>query len=217
MFRKEFGGVYCLTQHWSVYNNNSTTCSFMLLATIILLTAMAYDLHYDRLLKAIQSGEEKEAISLFASKLFDVNEQIEYIFEDRKRYIVTPLYWAVRHRRPNVCKYLLRNGARAYEHMVYEYYPLHEACNMGYEDIVHEFVEARCNLDKVTSDCDTPLHVACMRGHISCVHILLRAGANCNLQNKAGHTPLEAALYHNHRDLVSLFEVHEKGGWLFEQ
>ena len=51
---------------------------------------MAYDLHYDRLLKAIQNGEEKEAISLFASKLFDVNEQIEYIFEDRKKYIVTP-------------------------------------------------------------------------------------------------------------------------------
>ena len=50
---------------------------------------MAYDQHYDRLLRAIQNGEEKEAISLFASKLFDVNEQIEYIFEDRKRYIVT--------------------------------------------------------------------------------------------------------------------------------
>jgi len=172
---------------------------------------MAYNLHYDRLLRTIQCGEEKEAISLFTSNLFDVNEQIEYIFEDRKRYTITPLYWAVRHRRPQVCKYLLRNGARAYEHMVYEYYPLHEACNMGYDEIVQEFVEAKCNLDQVTNDCDTPLHVACMRGHISCVHILLRAGADCNLQNKVGHTPLEAALYHNHHDMVGLFKAHDKG------
>lgn len=172
---------------------------------------MAYDYKYERLLYTIQHGEDREAIALFASSVYDVNEEIPYIFEDMKRYTITPLYWAVRHRRSKLCKYLLKNGARPYQHAVYEYYPLHEACNRGYQEVVQEFVDAKCELNVVTIDMDTPLHISCMRGHIGCVHVLLQAGASYTTKNKAGHTPLEVALYYKHDDLVELFKHFDKG------
>lgn len=172
---------------------------------------MAYDLKYDSLLRAIQIGDESEAIALFESKLYDVNQGIDYVFEDGKMFTITPLYWAVRHDCPEVCKYLLAKRARPYPDMVYEYYPLHEACNRGYDKVVQEFVNAKCDLDRVNADQDSPLHVACMRGHIQCVHILLRAKADCSLKNKLGHTPLQCAVYHNRNDLVELFKAHNQG------
>lgn len=175
---------------------------------------MAYDLKFDRLLRAIQNGEETDAISFFERKLYDVNEAINYLFEDGKRFTVTPLYWAVRHNCPKVCNYLLTKGARPYGTLVYEYYPLHEACSRGYDKVVQEFVNARCEVDKMNNDSDTPLHIACMRGHIQCVHILLWAGSDCNLRNKLGHTPLQCAVYHDRNDLVELFKAHNKGMYI---
>lgn len=175
---------------------------------------MAYDLKFDKLLRAIQNGEETDAISFFERKLYDVNEAINYLFEDGKRFTVTPLYWAVRHNCPKVCKYLLSKGARPYGTLVYEYYPLHEACSRGYDKVVQEFVNARCEVDKMNNDSDTPLHIACMRGHIQCVHILLWAGSDCNLRNKLGHTPLQCAVYHDRNDLVELFKAHNKGMYI---
>lgn len=178
---------------------------------------MAYDPKYDKLLRAIERGKQSDVITLFERRQHDVNEAIHYLFEDGKRFTVTPLYWAVRHNCPKVCKYLLSKGARPYGAMVYEYYPLHEACNRGYDEVVQEFVNARCEVDKVNRDADTPLHVACMRGHIQSVHVLLRAGSDCNLRNKLGHTPLQCAVYHDRNDLVELFKAHNKGMCVYIQ
>lgn len=172
---------------------------------------MAYDLKYDALLRAIQHGEAKEAISYFKNKIYDVNAEIPYIFEDRKQYIVTPLAWAVRHNRLLICIYLLQNGAKPYMHLVFEFYPLHDACYRGYHDIVQAFIDAKVDLNQVTEDLDTPLHLACMRGHIDVVHRLLRADANCDAVNSAGRTPLQEASYHHHHDLLKLFCAFNKG------
>lgn len=174
---------------------------------------MTYNLKYDTLLTSIERGDARDTINLFKSSSYDVNTEIPYIFEDRRQYTVTPLYWAVRHRRPKICHYLLRNGANPYHHLVYEYYPLHEACDRGYDDIVQEFISAKCDLNRVTNDMDSPLHIACMRSHIECVHILLRAGADCNLRNKMLRTPLQEALYHNHHELIKLFEAYDQGNF----
>ncbi len=172
---------------------------------------MAYDPKYDALLRAIQYGAPKEAISFFKKKIYDVNTEVPYIFEDRKRYVVTPLYWSVRHNRLEICIYLLRNGAKPYSHLVFELYPLHDACNRGYHGIVQAFIDAKVDVDRVTEDFDTPLHIACMRGHIEVVHRLLRAGANCNAVNNAGRTPLQEASYHHHHELLQLFRAFNKG------
>ena len=172
---------------------------------------MAYDLKYDVLLRAVQFRDQKEAVALFESGLFDVKQAIDYIFEDGKRFTITPLYWAVRHNCPDLCKYLLSKGADPYPEMVYEYYPLHEACNRGYDRVLQEFVNAGCDLDRVNTDLDTPLHVACMRGHIQCVHILLRDKADCSLENKLGHSAVQSAVFHNRNELLDLFKAHDKG------
>lgn len=171
------------------------------------LPSITYSKH-EQLLDIIQFGKEEDAIKLFSQRKFDVNVEVPYLFDDRKKYQVTPLYWAVRYNKPKLCKYLLANGARPYNNLVYEYYPLHEACNRGYDQVVKVFIEEKVDINQVTNDLDTPLHIACTRGNINCVHLLLGNGANYKLKNKAGHTALEAALYNSHQELVQLFQAH---------
>lgn len=171
---------------------------------------MSYDLKYHSFLTAIERGDYNEVVRMISSGAFRVNEEILYFFEDRGRYIVTPLHWAVRHNHPRLCQYLLNHGAEPYRHQVQEYFPLHEACDKGFDEVVQKFIDAKCDLNYPTSERDTPLHVACMRGNIACVHALLAAGVDVNAKNVAGHTPLETALYHGHRDLEALFEAHNR-------
>ena len=168
----------------------------------------AYDPYYGDMLDAIQFGSVEEAIHLFSRKGYDVNTEIEYVFDDGKKYNVTPLYWAVRYRKPKLCKYLLDHGARSFNNLVFEYFPLHEACSRGYSDVLRVFIDSKIDLNKATPDGDTPLHIASMRGHVECVHLLLNAGANSTLCNKAGRTPVQEALYQHQDDLIQLFQVY---------
>ena len=164
--------------------------------------------HFDRVLNIIKYGAEKDAISLFCNEQYSVHLEIEYVFEDHmmSMYKITPLNWAVRFNKPALCKFLLDHGARPYCNLVYEYYPLHDACSRGFDKIVAIFIELKCDLNKTTpTDKDTPLHIACARGFMDCVNLLLSGNANPNLRNAAGHTPLEVAIYNNQDDLVKLF------------
>ena len=169
---------------------------------------VAYDPYYGDLLDTIQFKGEEESIQLFSRKGYDVNVEIEYTFDDRKKYNVTPLYWAVRYRKSKLCKYLLEKGARPFNNLVFEYYPLHEACSRGYGDVLRVFIEAKVDLNKTTPDDDTPLHIAAMRGHVDCVHLLLDARADTSVCNKAGRTPVQEALYQHQDDLIQLFHLY---------
>lgn len=166
---------------------------------------------HEKMLDTIRGGTEKEAIALFSEDGYDVNTKVDYTFDDRKRYVVTPLAWAVRYKRPQLCRYLLRNGADPYSNLVYDYYPLHEACNKGFSDIVQIFIDLKCNIDRVTSDHHSPLHIACMRGNIECARLLLEAGADRQIRNKKGQTALELGVYHGQGDLYRLFSYYGDG------
>lgn len=164
------------------------------------------------MLDTISCGTENEAIALFSKEGYDVNTKVEYTFDDRKKYVVTPLAWAVRHKRPLLCRYLLKNGANPYSNLIFDYYPLHEACNRGYESIVKIFIEMKCDINRVTSDRHSPLHIACMRGHIECARLLLDAGADRELPNNKGQTALELGIYHGqYIDLYQLFSCYDTG------
>lgn len=165
------------------------------------------------MLDTIRGGTENEAIALFSEDGYDVNTVVDYTFDDRKKYKVTPLAWAVRCKRPLLCKYLLQNGADPYNHLVFDYYPLHEACNKGHDDIVKVFVDMKCDIDRVTGDNLSPLHIACMRGNIECARLLLDAGANRELQNNKGQTALELGIYHGHNYLDELFSYYGKSSF----
>lgn len=164
---------------------------------------------HEKMLDTIRGGTENEAIALFSEDGYDVNTVVDYTFDDRKKYKVTPLAWAVRCKRPLLCKYLLQNGADPYNHLVFDYYPLHEACNKGHDDIVKVFVDMKCDIDRVTGDNLSPLHIACMRGNIECARLLLDAGANRELQNNKGQTALELGIYHGHNYLDELFSYYD--------
>ena len=163
---------------------------------------------HEKMLDTIRLGTESEAIALFSEEGYDVNTKVDYTFDDRKKYIVTPLTWAVRFNRPLLSKYLLENGADPYSNLVFDYYPLHEACNRGYEEIVKIFIKMSCNIDRVTSDSHSPLHIACMRGNIECARLLLDAGANREVKNNKGQTPLELGIYHGQNDFYQLFSYY---------
>ena len=166
---------------------------------------------YEPLLEAISDGDLRSLDRLLNTNRYSVNAEICYNSEDNKPYIITPLYWAVKVGQREVCRFLLQRGADPYRHMVYEYYPLHEACNRGDEGIVQEFISAHCNLEHPNCDGDTPLHIASMRGHLECIRLLLNAGVDRTKQNVKGQTPLQAAQYTNQTDLYKLFEVFERG------
>lgn len=166
---------------------------------------------YEPLLEAISDGDLRSLDRLLNTNRYSVNAEIGYNSEDNKPYIITPLYWAVKVGQREVCRFLLQRGADPYRHMVYEYYPLHEACNRGDEGIVQEFISAHCNLEHPNCDGDTPLHIASMRGHLECIRLLLNAGVDRTKQNVKGQTPLQAAQYTNQTDLYKLFEVFERG------
>lgn len=161
---------------------------------------------FDPLFRAISEGDLETLEQLFCTGKFSVNEEVYYYSEDDKNYIITPLYWAVKLERREICGYLLQNGADPYRHAVYEYYPLHEACNKGNSGIVQEFIDANCNLNKPNCDGDTPLHIACLRGHKECIQLLLSAGASRNERNNKGHTPLQVAQFDQQTELYRLFE-----------
>ena len=172
--------------------------------------ATACDPYYSDMLDTIQYGSVEEAVQLFSRRGYDVNVEVEYVFDDGKKYNVTPLHWAVRYRKPKLCKYLLEHGARPFNNLVFEYYPLHEACSRGFSDILKVFIDSssKIDLNKTTPDDDTPLHIASMRGHVECVHLLLSAGADPGICNKAGRTPVQEALYQHQDDLVQLFRIY---------
>ncbi len=162
---------------------------------------------YDPLLRSITDGDLLTLKRLFSTGQYSINEEVCYYSEDEKNYVITPLYWAVKLNKREICRYLLKNGAEPFKHMVYEYYPLHEACNNGTHGIVQEFIDANCNLNKRNCDGDTPLHIACLRGHTECICLLLAAGASRNEKNKKGHTPLQVAQFDQQTELYRLFEI----------
>ncbi len=166
---------------------------------------------HEKMLDTIRLGTENEAIALFSDGGYDVNTKVEYTFDDRKKYLVTPLAWAVRYKRPQLCRYLLKNGADPYSTLIYDYYPLHEACNRGFNDIVKIFIDMKCDINRVTSDNHSPLHIACMRGNIECARLLLDSGANKNVRNNNGRNPLELGIYHGQSDLHQLFSYYSGG------
>ena len=103
---------------------------------------MSFESGYDQLLETIQEGKLKSLERLILwDKLYSVNEKIPFRSEEGKQYIITPLYWAVRSRQREICRYLLKNGFTLVEefinssgcnldnpwkHMVYDYIPLHQ-------------------------------------------------------------------------------------------
>lgn len=163
---------------------------------------------HEKMLDTIRHGTENEAVALFSEEGYDVNTKVDYTFDDRKKYTVTPLAWAVRFKRAQLCKYLLQNGADPYSNLVFDYYPLHEACNKGFDDIVKLFIEMKCDINRVTSDHHSPLHIACMRGNIECARLLLDAGADHEVRNRNGQSPLELGMYHGQNDLCHLFSYY---------
>jgi ankyrin repeat protein len=70
-----------------------------------------------------------------------------------------------------------------------DYSPLHHAASEGFHEIVAILIEAKSQIDPLTTSLRTPLHIACYRGNKQIIEMLIKAGANINAQEKEGNTP----------------------------
>jgi len=76
--------------------------------------------------------------------------------------------------------------------------PLHLACEFGNEEVMHQLVAHRADIESRDHHGCTPLHVACMSGYLDCVMFLILQGADVNVRNRTGLTPLHLAFLNGH-------------------
>lgn len=79
---------------------------------------------------------------------------------------------------------------------------LHQACESGDFDRVHELVSNGTDVDVKGIYSMTPLHLMCELGHVDMVKELISMGANINAQTTTGRTPLRYAAVNGNPDCV---------------
>ena len=129
----------------------------------------------------------------------------------------TPLLIATAGTMPNLLAMLLEYGADI-NIGGYDTYktPLHVACELGDKEIVRILLNAKPELNRLTTDSLTPLYIAAKRMHTEAIVILLEAGADPNSKNdERGITPLMAAALND--DTKSIHTILEYSGTLVNE
>ena len=81
---------------------------------------------------------------------------------------------------------------------------LSEAAMRGKADIVRYLLQNGCDVETLTSDCETPICPTAQYGHLETVHVLVKHGANVNpvLQTGKMLPPLRLAMESNHTEIA---------------
>ncbi|MEM9368032.1 MAG: ankyrin repeat domain-containing protein [Planctomycetota bacterium] len=117
---------------------------------------------------------------------------------------MTPLHWAVRHRKPAVVARLLAAKADPNARTHYGVTPLAIAAETGDETLVSALCEAGADPNASGAGKVTPLILASHAGHVDVVRSLVDAGANVNATQRKGQTALMFAADAGH---VPVMEV----------
>lgn len=133
----------------------------------------------------------------------------------------TPLHLAVITRQLNIVRRLMCAGAQVDVQDQMGNTPLHNACRLGFEDVVRtlltpvRYEETYQNSYEIPLQCIpqdlesknyeglTCLHLAAIAGHMDVMRLLLQAGANVNsAEGKGGRTVLHLAADWGHGDMM---------------
>jgi ankyrin repeat protein len=116
----------------------------------------------------------------------------------------TALHLAARSNCPDICEFLLRNGANVNAQTTWKSTPLHVASERGHTKCVLRLLVFGADINGVNCNGETALHLAAKRGLVDMVELLIGAGAKLNVPDKDGITPLRAAKAEGREDTVAI-------------
>ncbi|MEO8682092.1 MAG: ankyrin repeat domain-containing protein [Vicinamibacterales bacterium] len=119
---------------------------------------------------------------------------------------MTALHWAAERGNQDIAAMLLAAGAnpRA-ETRIGRYTPLHVAAKGGHPAVIRRLVDAKADVNALTTTGVTPLHLAAEGGNREAVAILLDAGSGVNVREPQwGQTPLMFAAGAGRTEVVKL-------------
>ena len=105
----------------------------------------------------------------------------------------TPLHWAARSGRFEVCKLLIEKGADVNAKSNDGSTPLHWAAIKGQPRICKLLLDNGADVNAAESDGETALHFAAQYSNLETVKILVKAGANVEAKEENGTTPIMMA------------------------
>ncbi|MBT3903551.1 hypothetical protein HOF26_01870, partial [bacterium] len=128
----------------------------------------------------------------------------------------TPLWGAACHGQVDVCRHLLKAGARVTLDLpsTSGFTPLLIAIKKKQLNIVELLVELGADMHKMTQDVNTALHLACEAGELEMMHLLLKAGLMHECKNAAGRTPFWLACSEGHTHMVADILENQGASWL---
>jgi ankyrin repeat protein len=118
---------------------------------------------------------------------------------------MTALHWAAEHGDHELAAVLLASGANpAAATRIGRHTPLHVAAKSGYPRVVRLLVDAKADVNVLTTTGAAPIHFAAASGSSEAVTILLDAGADPNVREPQwGQTPLMFAAAAGRTDAVN--------------
>ena len=105
----------------------------------------------------------------------------------------TPLHWAARSGRYEMCKLLIEKGADVNAKSNDGSTPLHWAAIKGQPRICKLLLDNGADVNATETDGETPLHFAAYCSNLETVKILVHAGANIEAKQDDGSTPITMA------------------------
>lgn len=105
----------------------------------------------------------------------------------------------------DVVKWLLSHGANP-NGVAADDSPLHNAAELGYEEVCRYLIEAGADLNRVDSLEETALHKASARGCTAILEMLLSAGADPTIAGMCGELPIDQALPRKREQVRAVFD-----------
>ena len=115
---------------------------------------------------------------------------------------MSPLSWAARYGRYELCEWLLNRKARTLAKDKFKRTPLMLAVKNGHVRVASLLLQHGSEWDHVDSSSNTVLHYAAAFGWKECIDLLLKHGANVNAINMWKITPITIAMLKNHQGIV---------------
>ncbi len=135
--------------------------------------------------KAIKSGDDEKVMHFLNAGKDRINK---YYFGDR----ITLLSESIRHKRADLVKYLLENGADA-DMSVQNMTPLMLAIQVGEQEIINLLIKDGANINALNKQRRTPLFYCAKYGDKEIAEFLIKNGANAQMKDKKGRTPAQYA------------------------
>jgi hypothetical protein len=158
------------------------------------------DMEKEQALRDIEKSIEENNIS----KLKTIIEyDSELLHEKYNPYVKTPLHYAAKYGRLEMCKFFTANGLNTNISEDNECVPLEVAANNNQLEIAKWLLENNASVDGLETTILTPMMSAVTAGHLDMVKLLVENGANVNRMHvRNGLLPLDIAMSRGYHGII---------------